>query len=246
MNPEHTFSATTPLQLRRDIPFAQALAYWRDPHARLVSQGSGWREYRQHLFKTGETGSWPLTPGVQTQIPAAERMDGAAELTFKDSWGPLRGLPTHLRILSDEHHAFGRTLLYSTMPHGGRWFKTCQSETERMVILIRRRPEVSRPDFAAFVHERLGTRLAALETVTELRTHVFFPFSEKTWPTFGVSHTNPPHGRFDGSLIVGGRLEEILAEPWLSDAAVSHFCRDIHAYQVEKTLPCVIEGERRV
>ncbi|MGX9688617.1 hypothetical protein ACTQ9L_15930 [Deinococcus wulumuqiensis] len=246
---ERTFACTTPLQLRPDLTRDAALAYWRGPHARLVSRGAGKREYRQHPFVPETGGLWPDVPGVETRIPPAQRLDGIAEITFTDALGPLRGGLHNLRILPDERHVFARTLMYSTAPGGGRWCRSGYGGEvgERVVVLLRRRPEITRRAFAGFVHGWLGGRLARQPDVTELRTQVFLPHTEWLWPTFGVSHHNLPGGPYHASLILGcpaaGPLGGVLRLPWLADPVVSHFCRTVHAYPVEATWFCVVEGQ---
>lgn len=241
------------LWLRADLPREDGLAYWRGPHARLVSSVPHIDEYRQHHFSPTDHGFWPGPPGVGTSVPSDWRIDGMPEIAFEGALGPIRGLGRRVwAIYHDEANVFDRVLANLTGPGGGRWFRTGRDDEvgARAVILIRRRRDVGFSSFRSFVHGVLGPALDRAPGTLELRTHAFLPYTRVVWSTPGVGHDNPPHRRYHAAIVFAGAdratLDGIIGSPEVNatrDAQAAN-CLALHAYAVENTYTGVCDGRK--
>ena len=83
------FSTSILLWVRADQPRDTGMTYWREPHSKIISATPDLDEYRQiHLAETN-SGLWPATSGVETEIPIDRKIDGVAEVTFQSALSPL-------------------------------------------------------------------------------------------------------------------------------------------------------------
>jgi hypothetical protein len=232
------------LWLRADLPRDEARAYWRGPHAERVSAMPHVREYRQHHLSAEDHGFWCSAPMLGTSVPDDWRVDGVPEVEFDSVPGSLLALGPAVRsVFPDEANAFDRVLCHLTGRGGRRRRAAGNPEVgARAVVLIRRRPRVSRQAFGRFVHGTLGEALAAVPNTTELRTHVFLPYSPLAWPTPGVAHDNPPHRRYHALVVLGApdraSLDEVIDAPSVigTREAQHKHCLALHAYAVEETV----------
>jgi hypothetical protein len=84
--------------------------------------------------------------------------------------------------------------------------------------------------------------------LTELRTQVFMPWSERLWNTPNVAHDNPLDQRFHASLVLGFADAAARAAFFASDDLValsgplSEVASAVHAYEMAEALTYVREG----
>ena len=238
--PEKTFACMTLLFMRQDRDRSEGMAHWRGAHAQLVARAPGRREYRQHHFAPDGGGWWPAPTSVETEPPSDRRVDGIPEVTFTSVLSALRGRVHKRLIQADEANAFRRTLMYLTSPGGSRWWRNTASVEKRAVVLLRRSPQTSAKEFAAFL-DSLGERLAAQTELLEVRTLAFAPWKRATWDTPGVDHENPTDQQFHGALVLGGASLDAIrgavgtAVKGLEQSQAQHLVA-AHAYDVELTL----------
>lgn len=238
-----TFAVTVPLWLRQDLTRQQGLAYWRGEHGRIACQTPGWLEYRQHHFEPDEPGVWPDVPGVETAIPQGGQMDGVAEVTFEHAASPLKGLRSRKVIFEDEANVFARTILYTTGPGGGRWWRGGGSEPVgfRTVVMVRRRDGVGFWAFRNWVNDALGRAFDDAPGVLEVRTQAFLPYIKQLWSTPGVAHDEPPEWRYQATVLLGAPDRAALDAALASRPVAAmlerqrQHCSAIHAYVVANT-----------
>jgi hypothetical protein len=245
------FSSSFLLWVRTDQPRQTGMDYWKGPHSKIASATPGLEEYRQIHLAEVNTGLWPATPGVETDIPVERKIDGVAELTFQSLLSPLRGRKQAQLLFEDEVNVFRRTLLYTGLPSWSRWYEVAEPGEKagaRALIYLRRRDGVRASAFRKLIHKELVPALAGTGGLRELRTQTFLPWNEKLWDTPNVAHDNPADQRFHASLIMGftdarerasffhGREIESLSN------ALAPLTSAIHAYHVSAALTYVKDG----
>lgn len=239
------------LWMRTDQPRQQGMDYWKGPHSKIISATPGLEEYRQIHLAEVNSGLWPATPGVETDIPVERKIDGVAELTLQSLVSPLRGRKQTQLAFKDEVNVFRRTLLYAGLPHSSRWYEVAEPGEKagaRALIYLRRKDGVGAGDFRKLINKELVPALAGAGVLRELRTQTFLPWYEKLWDTPNVAHDNPADQRFHASLILGfrdaqervgffhGREIESLAD------TLAPLTSAIHAYDVSAALTFVKDG----
>lgn len=245
------FSSSIPLWVRNDQPRQTGLDYWKGPHSKIISASPGLDEYRQtHLTETNP-GLWPVTPGVETAIPADRRIDGVAQVTFQSVLSALAGGEQNKLAFKDEINVFRRTLLYLGLPNWARWYdvgRQGEKVGSRVLVYLRRRDGVSGGSFRRFINDELAPALAGTGALKELRTEAFLPWSKGLWNTPNVAHDNPIDQRFHASVTLGFANSEeqaaFLASGKLVDlsAVLGRFASAVHAYQVSEALTFVRDG----
>ena len=245
------FSSSFLLWVRTDQPRQTGMDYWKGPHSKIASATPGLEEYRQIHLAEVNSGLWPATPGVETDIPAGRKIDGVAELTFESLLSPLRGRKQAQLLLKDEVNVFRRTLLYVGLPNWSRWYEVAEAGEKagaRALIYLRRKDGIRAGDFRRLINKELAPALARTGVVRELRTQTFLPWYEKLWDTPNVAHDNPAGQRLHASLILGftnaqqragffhGREIESLS------STLAPLTSAIHAYDVSTALTYVKDG----
>ena len=245
-----TFGSSVLLWFREDVSRETARDYWRGPHGQIVARTPGFAEYRQHHFSANGAGLWPTTPGTETVIPDARRIDGMPEVLLAGPLAPMKGRAQSKQVFRDEANVFGRTVLYATLPWAGRSYdlRDRGKAGARSVVLLRRRTGLSAKAFAAYVTHQLGPALADDPAVHELRTQVFMPWKQSLWDTPGVAHDNPPETQFHASIVIGFADTDAMARYFGSpevaamSAVIAEHCAAVHAYPVEATYAYVVDG----
>jgi hypothetical protein len=245
------FSSSFLLWVRIDQPRQTGMDHWKGPHSKIASATPGLEEYRQIHLAEVNSGLWPATPGVETDIPVERKIDGVAELTFQSLLSPLRGRKQAQLLFKDEVNVFRRTLLYVGLPNSSRWYGVAEpGETAgaRALIYLRRKDGVGARDFRKLISNELVPALARTGVLRELRTQTFLPWYEKLWDTPNVAHDNPADQRLHASLILGfadaqervdffhGREIESLSN------MLAPLTSAIHAYDVAAALTYVKDG----
>lgn len=246
------FSSSVLLWVRTDQPRQTGMDYWKGPHSGIISHTPGLEEYRQIHMAADNPGLWPETDGLETAIPADRRIDGVAEVTFESALSPLAGRKQTALAYEDEVNVFRRTLLYAGPPNSSRWYDVAEESAvvgSRVMLYLRRRKDVGALEFHRFVKKQLVPALVSAGPLTELRTQVFLPWSEKLWDTPDVAHDNPADQHLHASVILGfadaaardsfltgDRIGELST---LLTTAVSA----VHAYDVTAALRYVRGGE---
>lgn len=245
------FASSILLWVRTDQPRQQGMDYWKGPHSKIISATPGFDEYRQLHLAATNPGVWPATPGVETAIPADRRIDGVAEVTFASALAPLRGRTQTRLAYQDEVNVFGRTLLYAGPPNSTRWYHVAgpgERTGARALVTLRRRDGVGTRRFRTHLTNALVPALAGTNALTELRTQVFMPWSERLWNTPDVAHDNPVDQRFHASLVLGFADASARAAFFDSDEVramsgpLSEFASAIHAYEMSDALTYVRDG----
>jgi hypothetical protein len=251
VNVRKHFSSSILLWVRADQPRQTGMDYWKGPHSKIISATPGLEEYRQIHLAEVNSGLWPATPGVETEIPVDRKIDGVAEVTLRSLVSPLRGRKQTQLAFKDEVNVFRRTLLYAGLPNSSRWYEVAEpgeNAGARVLIYLRRRNGVGAGDFRKLINKELGPGLAGTGVLRELRTQTFLPWSERLWDTPNVAHDNPADQRFHASLILGfadaqeragflhGREIESLSN------ALAPLTSAIHAYDVSAALTYVKDG----
>lgn len=240
------FTSSILLWMRSDKPRQEGMDRWKGPHSGIIAATPGLLEYRQIHLDAHNPGRWPSAPGIETAIPEDRRIDGIAEVTFENVLSPLAGRKQTALAFEDEVNIFRRTLLHAGPPGTSRWYDVAPGRKtgSRALIYLRRGEEEGTVAFHRFVKKTLTPALIAVGSLTELRTQVFLPWSEKTWDTPNVAHDNPADQHLHASLILGfvddAARDAFYAEhaPQLGDLLAPHVSA-IHAYDVVEALTYV-------
>jgi hypothetical protein len=249
--PIHTTSFFGLLMLREDLPRNSATEYWSTTHGEIVKCSlDGVSEYVQRHFSATDHSFWPATPTVGTEVPAAWRLDGYAELRFK-GLSSLMTSPLRVRnVYFDEQNAFARVLGHATAPGGGRWWTTGFDDSlgHHITLLFRRRRGVPGSAFRHFVYERMARALVAAGA-RDLRAYAFLPWSRFMHLTPGVAHDNPTDRRYHGLINLGledrAAVDGLLASTQVTDVVAEQHTAltAVHAFSVERSVPVVrIDG----
>lgn len=251
MDVTNHFTSSILLWVRTDQPRQTGMDHWKGPHSGIISATPGLEEYRQiHLAETNP-GLWPGTPGVETDIPAARKIDGVAEVTFRSAWSPLKGRGQTKLAYQDEVNVFRRTLLYAGPPRSSRWYQVAgpdETTGARALIYLRRNERTGGRAFRKLIKQQIVPALIDTHRLTELRTQVFLPWSKKLWDTPNVAHDNPADQRFNASLILGFADADSRAAFFHGSEAhgisrlLAPAVSAIHAYDVAATLTFVENG----
>jgi hypothetical protein len=233
--------------LREDLPRQAASDYWAGRHGEIVKRSlPGVIEYVQHHFSVTDHGFWPATETVGTQIPGPWRIDGYAEVRFRNAAAALT-TPLHMReVFLDEQNVFARVLGQPTFPGGGRWWTDGFDETvdHRVALLLRRRRGVRGGAFRQFLFERMAPALL-VAGARDLRAYAFLPWSRLMHITPGVAHDNPADRRYHGTVIFGtedrAAADALLASPHVEGIVAEQHTvlTAIHAFSVERSVPVV-------
>ena len=227
------------LWFRRDIDQETARAHWLGRHAQLVAVTPGLLEYRQHHFGSGP-GIWPAVEGVQTDIPATERIDGSPEATLAHALSPVLSAAQNRWVAADEANAFRRTIMNITSLRGTHWIRSGAGIGARTVVYLRSRSGTADEGFTAFVNNVLTPALEAEAGLLEIRVATYQPWREGLWKTPNVEHLNPPEQQFHGSLILGAADSDSLSAALAAvstslGAELRGRLSAVHAYPVSRT-----------
>ena len=244
------FTSSILLWMRTDKPRQAGMDRWKGPHSGIIAATPGLFEYRQVHLAENNPGRWPTTPGIETAIPEDRRIDGIAEVTFENALSPLAGRKQTALAFEDEVNIFRRTLLHAGPPGTSRWYDVApgQKTGSRAVVYLRRGDDDGTVAFHKFLKKELTPALIATGALTELRTQVFLPWSEKTWDTPNVAHDNPTDQHLHASVILGFRDDAARDAFYtqhtaaLTELLAPHVAA-IHAYDVTEALTYVRDGE---
>jgi hypothetical protein len=245
------FSTSILLWFRTDQPRQTGMDHWKGPHSGIISATPGLEEYRQIELADDNPGRWPTVDGVETAIPVERKFDGIAEVTFESALAPLQGRAQTALAYQDEINVFRRTLLYAGLPKSARWYDVnpdADPVGARSIVYLRRRDGVRANELKAFVKNRLVPAVAATGELTELRTQVFLPWTEKTWDTPNVAHDNPDGLHFHASVVLGFpdtvARDAFFTGPALTDVSheLSPLASAAHAYDITATRTYVAAG----
>lgn len=251
---ERNLSSSILLWMRADKPRADSMNRWQGAHAQIISANKGLKEYRQIHFREHNMGLWQAINGVETHIPPARKIDGVADVTLKGYTSLLRGRKQNQLAHADEVNLFHRTILYAAFPHNSRWYDVAnqQPTAVRSMVLIRKRADVSEKAFKQFINQELAPSLANLahaNGLTELRSKAYSKWRQSQWNSPNVAHDNPPEVQFHGALILGFTDRQAMNAFFNSvqlkpiSQRMAQFSSAVHAYEVEKTLTFVNNGQ---
>ena len=119
-HPVRTSSFVSPVWLREDLTPETASAYWAGPHAEIVRRLPTLIEYVQRHLSATDHGFWPPSRRVGTRIPANWRVEGFAEVRFKNTAAALMSPPRMRAVFLDEQNLFQRVLGQPTGPNRPR------------------------------------------------------------------------------------------------------------------------------
>lgn len=227
------------------------IAYWRDVHGTLAARIPYSTLYRVHRLRPGSPLMLPLPAGINTQLDAAEFVDGIAELRWEteaelEQWQQDPVLTEF--VSEDEQNVFGHCAVYWAF---GKNVATVKDDLPgvvidgrhglpTLVVLIRRRPGVEMPAFRSTLRSRLIGTLAAQPGVVRLTAHLLDPYVPETWESPNVSHQEGERP-YDAWLELSfGRLDDIApslrsAEVEFALARVESHVADLHVYREEET-----------
>jgi hypothetical protein len=245
------FSSSILLWMRSDRPRETGMNYWKGPHSKIISASPGLDEDRQiHLAETNP-GLWPVTPGIETMIPAGRKIDGVAQVAFQSVFSVLAGREQNKLAFKDEINVFRRTLLYLGLPNWSRWYDVARRDERvgaRVLVYLRRRDGVNGRSFRKFIDNEFAPALAEIGALKELRTQSFLPWSKGLWNTPTVAHDNPADQRFHASIMLGfadaAAQAAFLESSRLGNlsARLARYASAVHAYQVVEALTFVRDG----
>lgn len=253
VNHEAKLTSSILLWMRADKPRQVSMDRWAGPHAKIISASPSLSEYRQLHFNEVNTGLWPAIEGVQTQIPADRKIDGVADVTLKSYEAIALGEKQSQLAQADEINLFSRTLLYAASPDNSKWYQLGGQPTQaRAMVFIRKRDEISEALFQQFINQELAPSLANLNAngLTELRSHAYDKYNQAQWDSPNVAHDNPPEAQFQAALILGFQSPQAMSDFFDSEnlkpisQRLAQFSRAVHAYQLEKTLTFIHNGEQ--
>ena len=245
------FSSSILLWMRTDQPRQTGMDHWKGPHSKIISATPGLEEYRQIHLAEVNSGLWPATPGVETDIPVERKIDGVAEVTFRSPLSPLLGRKQTQLAFKDEINVFRRTLLYAGLPNSSRWYEVAEPGEKagaRALIYLRRKDSVSAGEFRKLINKELVPALARTGALRELRTQSFLPWYKKLWNTPNVAHDNPADQRFHASLSLGftdaHQRAAFFHSPEIESLSnkLAPLTSAIHAYDVSAALTYVKDG----
>ncbi|MGP9529239.1 strictosidine synthase [Glutamicibacter sp. AOP5-A2-18] len=245
------FTSSILLWMRKDQPRQTGMDYWKGPHSGIIANTPGLTEYRQIHLAEANPGRWPARPSLETLTPEDRKIDGIAEVTFENALSPLAGREQTALAFADEVNVFRRTLLYAGPPSSSRWYDVAPGSHpgSRAVLYLRRGKDTGTVAFHKFVKKTLVPALVETGVLTELRTQVFLPWSQKLWDTPNVAHDNPEDQHLHASVILGFVDDEAREKFFAGGQAanlselIAPFTSAVHAYDVETTLRYVKGGE---
>ena len=248
------FSSSILLWIRKDKDRQDRMDYWKGPHSKIISANPGQVEYRQIHLAEKNVGLWPSTRGIETKIPANRKVDGVAEVTFKNMLAPIfQGKEQTKLAFKDEINVFERTLHYIGLPGWSRWYTLAPATSKskaRSIIFIRRKNGVSSSQFRRIINNKLAIAVAETDGVQELRTQVFTPWQRSLWNSPDVKHDNPKDAQFHTSLIVAFGSEQEKTAFFSSEALrelsveLAGYVSAIHAYDATEALTFVKDGKQ--
>lgn len=245
------FSSEVLLWVRDDQPRSTGMDYWKHPHSGIIASSPGLLEYRQIHLAENNPGRWPALDGVETHIPADRKIDGVAEVTFESALSPLAGREQTAKAFADEINVFRRTLMYLGPPGTSRWYDVAPGHPtgSRAMLYLRRREDEGSIAFHKFLKKQLVPALVATGVLTELRTQVFLPWSEKLWDTPHVAHDNPASEHLHASVILGFS-DDAARDAFFTEGAAAGLASvlapsvsAVHAYDVEAALTFVRDSQ---
>lgn len=249
---EKYLSSSILLWMRTDKPRQEGMDRWKGPHAKIISAHKGLWEYRQIHFAENNTGLWSPISGVETNIPSDRKIDGVADVSFKDFASVSKGEKQTKLAFADEVNLFKRTILYSALPENSCWYAVADSETKigaSSMVFFRKKEGVNDKDFQKFINEELTPTLANIKVLKELRNKVYNPWKQEQWNTPNVQHDNDNSVQFQASLMLGfsnkSQMEKFFNSQEIKNLSVriSIFCSVVHAYEISETITFVKNGK---
>jgi hypothetical protein len=246
------------IDARADRPLDLVHRYWRDVHGVLATRIDGIWQYWQHHLAAPDPTLWPDMPGVDRTVADDLVLEGFAEVTFKDpaTRRQMGGDPAAQQIQRDEQNVFRGTYLHNTSDGGSvtlvdyRRSNAPQGDTPnyRVIVLLRKNPEVGRERFGAYLSEDLAPALANGSQVLKVRYHRFLPYDGSAWNTPGVDNSLAPDEAYQGwlELVYPDRQRAAAALRSQPVAGVLTNAADdlsaAHAYPVAEVWTPLIEG----
>lgn len=186
------------IDARADRPLDLVFRYWRDVHGVLATRIDGIWQYWQHHLAAPDPDLWPRTEGVQRTVPEDLVLEGFAEVTFQDSATrrAMGGDPVARQIQRDEQNVFRGTYLHNTADGGSVTLldrrpsnvQQGSSSAYRVIVLLRKAPEIAREGFGSYLTDRLAAALADGPDAIKVRYHRFLPYDGTAWNTPGVDN----------------------------------------------------------
>ncbi|WP_304128132.1 hypothetical protein [Gemella sanguinis] len=253
MNYNRKFSLSILLYMRNDKPRQESMNYWKGPHAKIIAASPQLLEYRQLHLSDISYGFWPADNNIKTKVSLDRRIDGIAEVTYKNTIAPLFGIKQTRLAFKDEINLFRRTLMHMGLPWSSKWFNLeNKNDTQfRDVIFIQRKEGTSKKEFKNYINRNLSEIVSKHEGITEYRTQVYLPWNKMTWNTPNVAHDNPKKEHLHASIIIG--FESIEArESFYKETAleinkeIKDLASGIFAYKIEKTIPFVESSKKLI
>ncbi|SIS86415.1 strictosidine synthase [Chryseobacterium gambrini] len=250
---EKHLSSSILLWMRTDKPRQESMDRWKGPHAQIIVANKGLLEYRQLHFAEENTGLWPSTEGVETNIPQDRKVDGVADVTLKNIFSIFRGKKQNKLAYTDEVNLFKRTILYAALSANSKWYNVSKSNAKSdagTMIFFRIKDGVKLSDFKKFINNELTPTLANTGVLSELRSKVYNEWKQKQWNTPNVQHDNSEEVQFQASITLGFTDKSTMDKFFKSNELkkiskrLSLFCSAIHAYEVKETLIFVEDGKR--
>jgi len=198
------------IDARADRPLDLVYRYWRDVHGVLATRIDGIWQYWQHHLAAPDPSLWPEIQGVERSVADDLVLEGFAEVTFKDAATrrQMAGDPTARQIQRDEQNVFRGTYLHNTsdggsvtvVDHRPSNAPQGKSPNYRVIVLLRKNPDVERAHFGSYLSEDLAPALADGADVLKVRYHHFLPYDGSAWDTPGVDNSLAQKDAYQGWL----------------------------------------------
>lgn len=250
---EKYLSSSILLWMRTDKPRQEGMNRWKGPHAKIISAHKGLWEYRQIHFAENNTGLWSPISGVETNIPSDRKIDGVADVTFKDFSSVSKGEKQTKLAFADEVNLFKRTILYSALPENSCWYAVADSKTKidaSSMVFFRKKEGVNDEDFQKFINEELTPTFANIEVLKELRNKVYNPWKQEQWNTPNVQHDNDKSVEFQASIMLGfankSEMDNFFNSQEIKNLSerIATYCSAVHAYDIAETITFVKKGKK--
>jgi EthD domain len=242
-----------PLKAKDGMAQQDFYDYWLNAHVTLPPRFPGISSVWLHKTSLADP-VWPAIDGVSTHPDEDDTFDGVPEATFP-TMDDLQAFIKASRVqMEDGINFLSQEIGYAAL---GANSATVRDATDpapdgtdtyvRHLVFLRKRPDVSVPDFRAWVDDALVPGLAASDEVLKLRRHLFEEL-DITLDHPGVTMTKPMERQYQAmvEVVVGDEAafaRFVDSEAYRSVAAeLARMCAAVHPARVLRCITTKHDG----